>query len=1037
MSKTNIKLKGVEVDAFRGFANPVKFDFVTNKGQLADLVVIFAPNGFGKTSFFEGVEWSVKGRIERIDENPTIRHMAEKVKGNILKNHHATATRGRVRLIDSDGTFFERSTSSSKNWDLLPGLINQKSTSPIFQGLKTVNKNKQIEILPQSRIDSFLSSKTPQQKYEALLDFWGGKDDSAYYVGVSKLLEYTKSDMAELIETISGLEADIREISKSESRISVFNSLINQLNRSELFDKKLLLFDENTSQSTLKNTTSEILRMTAELELRVRDAATNQTRLVGLETTVNEYSENLKRKNELEHMLAQLRKSEVDLKVLKSRITEKENLETQIQQLNISLSELAMIAAAHKDFFEITRSIRMLDQEKQDLTHLLQNLATTRTQLTADMGELNKRLKQLTSDQETAAKNNDVIKDLQRRITDSNSKLPHVSNRLLTATRIKAIFDQRVLQLSQQINTLENIIRQPLAVFVNSMALDEFLSTGAQEIKTIYELITDLKNQITVAEERLLKLGSLDENLDKLIEFGSLYVRDTETNTCPLCETSQTDFNTLINLIERQKSDVLGTDQLNSELSTLKASLKSREEQVEKLFAALKATLQSQAQNLASEVRDADRKCTLFAGYMKYYETIISLAGLEHERALSEISNLSSRNEKLLQTVKDVDAIKAQLNKDIQQFLQSLNANKVDTDNASTKLAETEARLRTESNQGLYLKVNTYLKNYKISEDYFLKSGLADRKSVLERSLKTLEINLKEINVFIAQLEKLDLPVDITIVMQEILTVDQQLKDTLSKISAFIDRYYEALNNRDVSKRTIRDAIAALTRAEKSMNGALLQLRQLQENVEYMQSSIYLNAKRTELADLQKQLNVLVTSETKLTALKDKVSTYLSDKINSVFNQQTINDIYQKIDPHPDLKQIRLEPKFDEVKPTLNIFAVNEEGAKPVDPALYLSSAQVNILSLSIFLAKALQNNDVLINTIFMDDPIQYLDSINVLSFIDLMRIIITDKKINRQLVISTHDENFFKLLQRKFDPEYYPAKFIQFESYGKLAASS
>ena len=70
-----------------------------------------------------------------------------------------------------------------------------------------------------------------------------------------------------------------------------------------------------------------------------------------------------------------------------------------------------------------------------------------------------------------------------------------------------------------------------------------------------------------------------------------------------------------------------------------------------------------------------------------------------------------------------------------------------------------------------------------------------------------------------------------------------------------------------------------------------------------------------------------------------------------------------------------------------------------------------------------------------MDDPIQYLDSINVLSFIDLMRIIITDKKIDRQLVISTHDENFFRLLKRKFDPDFYAAKFIEFESYGKLAS--
>ena len=74
-----------------------------------------------------------------------------------------------------------------------------------------------------------------------------------------------------------------------------------------------------------------------------------------------------------------------------------------------------------------------------------------------------------------------------------------------------------------------------------------------------------------------------------------------------------------------------------------------------------------------------------------------------------------------------------------------------------------------------------------------------------------------------------------------------------------------------------------------------------------------------------------------------------------------------------------------------------------------------------------------MVNTIFMDDPIQYLDSINVLSFIDLLRSITTDKDLDRQVVISTHDENFFNLLKKKFDSEYYNSKFIEFESYGQL----
>jgi len=88
-------------------------------------------------------------------------------------------------------------------------------------------------------------------------------------------------------------------------------------------------------------------------------------------------------------------------------------------------------------------------------------------------------------------------------------------------------------------------------------------------------------------------------------------------------------------------------------------------------------------------------------------------------------------------------------------------------------------------------------------------------------------------------------------------------------------------------------------------------------------------------------------------------------------------------------------------------------------------------LSLSIFLAKALQNSTPKLKTIFIDDPIQHLDSINILSFIDLMRIIIEQEE--RQLIITTHDESFFNLLQKKMPSDIFNTKYLELVSVGKL----
>lgn len=189
--------------------------------------------------------------------------------------------------------------------------------------------------------------------------------------------------------------------------------------------------------------------------------------------------------------------------------------------------------------------------------------------------------------------------------------------------------------------------------------------------------------------------------------------------------------------------------------------------------------------------------------------------------------------------------------------------------------------------------------------------------------------------------------------------------------------------------------------------------------------------------EFEEKIQMMEDAITQSETLKEQVSTaktkyrkFIEQKINNYFNATTINDIYQKIDPHPTQKMIKLTPEFEGIKTMLRVKTISETGEEEIDPILYNSSGQVSILSLSIFLAKALQTNQF-INTVFLDDPIQYLDAINVLSFIDLLRTIITN--LNRQIVISTHDKNFYQLLQKKLDPDFYNTKFIELESYGKI----
>ena len=115
------------------------------------------------------------------------------------------------------------------------------------------------------------------------------------------------------------------------------------------------------------------------------------------------------------------------------------------------------------------------------------------------------------------------------------------------------------------------------------------------------------------------------------------------------------------------------------------------------------------------------------------------------------------------------------------------------------------------------------------------------------------------------------------------------------------------------------------------------------------------------------------------------------------------------------------------------MFVTDEDGKNMVSPTLSFSSAQINVLSLSIFLAKALntKNGDKSVDCIFIDDPVQSMDSINVLGVIDLLRSISVN--LGKQIIISTHDDNFHALLKQKLPEHLFKSKFLELESFGKV----
>ncbi|AZB31863.1 hypothetical protein EB354_03740 [Chryseobacterium balustinum] len=62
-----MKFKKVEIQAFRAYdtAKDGTFDFTRQEdGKSADFISLYAPNGFGKTSFYDAVEYGITNNID-------------------------------------------------------------------------------------------------------------------------------------------------------------------------------------------------------------------------------------------------------------------------------------------------------------------------------------------------------------------------------------------------------------------------------------------------------------------------------------------------------------------------------------------------------------------------------------------------------------------------------------------------------------------------------------------------------------------------------------------------------------------------------------------------------------------------------------------------------------------------------------------------------------------------------------------------------------------------------------------------------------
>lgn len=126
--------------------------------------------------------------------------------------------------------------------------------------------------------------------------------------------------------------------------------------------------------------------------------------------------------------------------------------------------------------------------------------------------------------------------------------------------------------------------------------------------------------------------------------------------------------------------------------------------------------------------------------------------------------------------------------------------------------------------------------------------------------------------------------------------------------------------------------------------------------------------------------------------------------------------IYETVDPHPEFRAVRLLTDMKHGRGHLwaGVEADRHDGVIRVEePKTVLSSSQLNVLAVAVFLALNLSQQNPPVGLMILDDPLQSLDNVNLLGLADLLRKL----RGKRQMMISTHNELLASLFARKLRP--------------------
>jgi DNA repair exonuclease SbcCD ATPase subunit len=207
----------------------------------------------------------------------------------------------------------------------------------------------------------------------------------------------------------------------------------------------------------------------------------------------------------------------------------------------------------------------------------------------------------------------------------------------------------------------------------------------------------------------------------------------------------------------------------------------------------------------------------------------------------------------------------------------------------------------------------------------------------------------------------------------------------------------------------------------EQMNALEVEARELLSMIDKLSAAELLPTRMEELSSVTRECADLQASNTELALILSTLKRYLAAVSQSQIGLISdfvklqgplIRSLYQRMYPHPLFPEIDLEVTGAYGSGELYLAVSSSQKTTKANPSTIFSASQLNVLAVVVFIALNLRSESSA-SFLMLDDPIHSMDDLNVLGFCDVIR----QLKVSRQIVLSTHSRDFYKLLLSKLRP--------------------